>query len=342
MLRKFGFTGKSTFIRNIGQIISRWFDVFSNALYITCTASGTVFLSIGSGYVSTLKFSEEWMATNGILASLNLVTFNSYSALLVGGVLVFIGGVGTYRDQNEQKKQQELSDLNNEKLNKSLNEFKDALNSTQEELQEQKVENHNLNNEIVTIWLKSAFNHFGFNSTERITIYYAFEGAFFLLARHSKNPEYSRVHRQKFSLNQGVISEAWRHECHVEDKCPVFDENNEKNKPYANYLIKHYGYTADKIDALTMKSCRYIAIAVTDADTHVGVIVFESTKANFLENDLENKIKAYCGTNQGQLSKFVRDGLKLDQAIHIISSKNNDSSKSVEDEFLKAFEGQGT
>ena len=84
-----------------------------------------------------------------------------------------------------------------------------------------------------------------------------------------------------------------------------------------------------------MKSCRYIALAIVDADVHIGVIVFESTETDFLkENDTENKIREHCKNHQGQLSKFVRDGLKLDREATIKRAGNN---RSIEDEFLQTM-----
>ncbi|MFP3416232.1 hypothetical protein SB773_32855, partial [Bacillus sp. SIMBA_074] len=86
-------------------------------------------------------------------------------------------------------------------------------------------------------------------------IYYEHDEEFYLLERYSKNPTYAKVHRQKFPLNQGVISKAWEHESHIESGCPHSNSYEE----YVKYLDEHYEYKKEKIDTLTMKSCRYYA-----------------------------------------------------------------------------------
>jgi hypothetical protein len=155
-----------------------------------------------------------------------------------------------------------------------------------------------------------------------------------LLARYSINPQYTKIHRQKFPLNQGVIDKAWQHGCHVDKDCP----KAEQNKEYVDYLIQTYGYEKEKINNLTMKSCRYIALAIVDADVHIGVIVFESTDPNFLTHiDTENNIKEHCKKYQAQLCKFVRDGLELDRETKIKRSKNTES---VEDNVLLTMENK--
>lgn len=330
MLNKFGFTGNSTFIKNV-EIIKNTFNIGSKAFYLICVVIGTVLLSIGSAFASGLKFNDEWSKTNDVLPCFELIVFNSYTAFIVGSACILIGTLGTYLDQDEQQKQNELLNLENKNLKKDLDNLREDLNSTQEELQGQKSENRKLNNDLVTLWLQTASSNLNFNSKERITIYYEYGDTFYLLARYSKNPEFHKVHRQKFPLNEGVISKAWRHGYHVEANCPLSSSNK-----YNGYLEKTYSYNEGKVNALTMKSCRYVALAITDTANHIGVIVFESTDDNFLKNNIESSIKEYCDKYQGQLSKFIRDGLELDREINV---KRNNTERSVEKEFLQGFNG---
>lgn len=327
LFKKFGFTGESTLFKDIGE-------KFGKGLYIYSAALGTIFLSVGSAFAGSFDFSKDWQTVFGFWLSIKLILFNPYTALIVGGILFIYGARGTYLDQDRQQTQNKQLASENNKLNKSVTGLEEALNSTQEELQEQKSERNKLNKELVTTWLKSASKNLELNSTERATIYYEFDDAFSLLARHSINPEYAKIHRQKFPLNQGVIGKAWQHGCHIEKDCP----SSKNNAEYEKYLIETYKYEKDKINTLTMKSCRYIALAIVDADEHIGVIVFESTEPDFLaKNDRENKVREHCKNYQGQLSKFVRDGLKLDREVTI---KRDGKNKSVEDDILQIMENK--
>lgn len=323
MFNKFGFTGESTVLRDFGEIISK-------GLYIISTALGTIFLTLGSAYAGSFDFSKTWSTASGFWSSTSVLIFsNPIAGFVVGGALLSYGLLGSFLDQERLQKQNKQLSLDNGGLNRSVTGLAEALNSTQEELQEQKSETNKLNKELVTTWLKTASKNLELNSTERATIYYEFDEAFYLLARHSINPEYAKIHRQKFPLNQGVIGKSWQHGCHVEKDCP----NSKNYDDYEKYLIETYEYEKDKINTLTMKSCRYVALAIVDAEVHIGVIVFESTESDFLEkNDSENKIREYCKNYQGQLSKFVRDGLKLNREATI---KRDGKSKSVEDDILK-------
>ncbi|MCX7089696.1 MAG: hypothetical protein NTV00_16795 [Methylococcales bacterium] len=327
MIKKCGFTGESDLFKNAGEIISK-------ALYIVSATLGAIALSVGSAYAGSFLFFTELENVAGFWPSFKFILLNPIATLIYGGIFLFFGGLGTYFDQNRQQLQNNELALANNELNKSVTGLREALNSTQEELQDQKSETNKLNKELVTIWLKSALKNLKLNSTERATIYYEFDDAFFLLARYSINPKYAKIHRQKFPLTQGVIGKAWQHGLHVEKDCP----DSKNGQEYTGYLIKTYAYEEDKINSLTMKSCRYVALAIVDADVHIGVIVFESTEPEFLINNRDSKISEYCRNAQGQLSKFVRESLKLDREVTVKSDIKN---KSVEDDILKTMGNKG-
>jgi outer membrane murein-binding lipoprotein Lpp len=327
LLKKFGFTGESSLFRDVGEIISK-------GLYIIFAALGTVLLSVGSAFAGSFDFLKDWQSVSGFWLTIKLILINPFTALCLGGVLFIIGALGTYLDQDRQQTQNKKLASENNDLNKSVSELEEALNSTQEELQEQKSETNKLNKELVTTWLKSASKHLELNSTERATIYYEFDNVFSLLARYSINPEYTKIHRQKFPLNEGVIGKAWQNGKHIEKDCP----NSSNQQEYENYLTQTYGYDKERIDTLTMKSCRYTALAIVDADVHVGVIVFESTQPDFFEKtDKVDEIIRHCKNYESQLSKFVRDGLKLDREVTI---KPDVKNVSVEDDFIKTMENK--
>lgn len=286
-------------------------------------------MTVGGTYAGNYTFLTNWQSTNGFWQSLWLIVYNPNSALFYGGALFLVGAVGTYKDQDRQnRKMLELNDKNEE-----LDRTKSALNSAQEELQESKSKTIGLHGELVQTWLKGMSKFLDLDSNSRVTIYYEHDEEFYLLERYSKNPTYAKVHRQKFPLNQGVISKAWEHASHIENNCP----HSSSYEEYAEYLNKAYDYDRDKIDALTMKSCRYYAKAIIDADIHIGVIVFEGTESNFFESDLENRINDYCRDHQGQLSKFVRDSLSFDKEVNI---KREGKNVSVEDDLLQMMEDE--
>ncbi|MEY8214982.1 MAG: hypothetical protein RPR97_10960 [Colwellia sp.] len=319
MFNKFGFSGDSQLFSSIGSVIDRGFFIF-------CATLATTFLAIGSAFASAFKHKDKWEAADGFLQCLWLIIWNPYSALILGVILLLIGTIGTFLDQSKQNKRMEGL----ERGTRKLADTKIALNTIQEELQNSKSSVIKLHGELVETWLKGLSKYLKFDSCARITIYYEHDEEFYLLARYSKNPRYSTIHRQKFPLNQGVISKAWEHGVYKEDKCPI-SENYEE---YAKYLESVYGYQRENIDKLTMNTCRYYAKAILDADIHVGVIVFESTKADFFDQDLDlvMDVDSYCQDHQGQLSKFVRDSLSFDREV---SLKREGKAISVEAEFIK-------
>jgi len=322
LFKKFGFSGNSDFFKNLGGGIGK-------GLFILCAAIGTVLLTVGGAFAGNYTFSSNWQSAAGIWQCILLIIFNPNSALISGGFLFLFGATGTYKDQERQNKK--MLQLNAE--NEVLGNTKSALNSAQEELQESKSRIIGLHGELVQTWLKGMSKFLSLDSNSRVTIYYEHDEEFYLLERYSKNPTYAKVHRQKFPLNQGVISKAWEHENHIENDCP----HAGSYEKYAAYLTEKYNYKREKIDELTMKSCRYYAKAIVDADIHIGVIVYEGTEIDFFENDLENRIIDYCRDHQGQLSKFVRDSLLFDKEVSI---KREGKNISVEDDFLQMMEDE--
>jgi hypothetical protein len=302
LFQNFGFSSKRNLFRNIG-------DTVDKAFYLLLTVTGTVLLTVGGAYAGNSSFPVDFIAAKGFENCTKLFITSPFLVLLLGTIFLGFGTIGAYKDQAKQNER--MDGL--EGKNKEFSETRAALNATQEELQSSNSKILVLHEELVTTWLKSLFKHFNFNNNARITIYYEHDEEFYLLARYSKNPTYAKVHRQKFPLNQGVISKAWENETHIEDSCPI----SSNYEDYCNYLQQIYGYERDKIDSLTMKSCRYYARAIVDADDNIGVIVFESTTGAFLSKSVLTDIESYCITHQSQLSKFVRDSLSFDREINI-------------------------
>jgi hypothetical protein len=315
LTKKFGFIDKAGIFESLGVKLD-------NGFYIILSALGTILLTIGGAYAGSYNFSTSWSACLGFLDCIVMLLKCPLLWLLLGAICLYLGAQGTYKDQNA--------------LNSQISEAKEtkkALNSTQEELQDSKSKLIELQRELVKNWLKSASKHFSLDTHSRVTIYYEHQGEFYLLARYSQNPNFDSIHRQKFARNQGVISKAFDHGCHKEDQCPC-PASTEAN--YSEYLNKEYGYESEKIKSLNMKSCRYLAKAIVDADNHIGVVVFESTQTEFFNKINDADVKKYCQDYQSQLAKFVRDILEYDKEIHMKSTPN----AQVEDELTQMVGGK--
>ena len=231
--------------------------------------------------------------------------------------------IGNYFDQKSLKRKNEALVRENEKVEAAQS----GMDAAQEQVQDLASQLQRLNIDLVQTWLKSLSNNFGLDTNDRITVYYEYGRAFFLLARYSKNPEFRRVHRQKFPIDEGVISQAWQHEECVETECPEANEH----QAYEDFLVEKYGYKREKPHSFNMKSCRLYAKAIIDAGDNIGVIVFESISDKFLENlDIKN-LRMHCEAQQSQLAKFVRDGLRYDKEITLLASAR---TTSVESELL--------
>ncbi|MCU8412457.1 hypothetical protein M2G44_17970 [Vibrio vulnificus] len=324
LFKHFGFTENSNLFNKLGSMIDQGF-------FIVLAAIGTVFLTIGGAYAGSYEFSVEWEKTTGWWGCFKLIFWNPNASLFFGSASFLFGALGTFKDQSAQNKK--MSILQDE--NVTLVDTRQALNTTQEQLQESKSELAKLHTDLVETWLLGVCKHLGLNSKERITIYYEHDEEFYLLARHSRNPHFSKVHRQKFPLNQGVIGQSWQHDVCIEVECP----SSENLDAYKNFMNQKYGYDLSKLESLTMKSCRYVAKAISDAGVHIGVIVFESESDDFVSREDDEKIKeilAYCEEHQSQIAKFVRDGFKYSKEINL---KSENQVQSVEDDFLELLNG---
>lgn len=325
LFKHFGFNENSSFFNRLGGGLDQGFFIFLAAI-------GTVFLTIGGAYAGSFDFGDVWEKTKGVWNCFTLIVWNPNASLLAGSLSFLFGALGTFKDQAAQNKKMDLL----QKENETLVDTRIALNTTQELLQESKSELSKLHTDLVETWLLGVCKHLNLNSKERITIYYEHDEEFYLLARHSKNPHFSKVHTQKFPLNQGVIGLAWQHDVCTEFECPSSGDLN----AYKKFMNEKYGYDLAKLESLTMKSCRYVAKAVSDAGIHIGVIVFESEDGNFVsEGDEKTKeILSYCVEHQSQIAKFVRDGFKYSKEMHL---KSENQVQSVEDDFLELLNGGG-
>jgi type II secretory pathway pseudopilin PulG len=270
-------------------------------IFILISVLGTVLFGLGCADFANYNFQAEWESCVAISPCIHAIKNILSTKIVMGIILLLVGAIGANVGNSRLKQQ-----------NNDLRLKAESLNSVQEELDSSKSRLFELQKDLVKTWLKGAANFLTLDTSSRVTIYYEDDGSFYLLARYSRNPSYDKIHRQKFSLNQGVISRAWEHGTCIETGCPSNSSNG-----YQEYLQKKYNYDVDKINSLNMKSCRYLAKAIVDADKHIGVIVFEGTETNFLDNDFEKRADKYCEQYQSQLSAFVRNILEFDKELNI-------------------------
>lgn len=321
---KFGFSSEARFFLNLGATVD-------NGLYIILTAIGTILLGFGGALAGNYKLEEKLKDINPLLEIAWIYACHPIIWMFVGGFLIIIGSIGTYRDSSSLKQKIETLTLENSTI-PSLN---DGINSSQETIETLRSSLRKLHTELVTTHLKAAYKSIGLSTHDRVSIYYEYGNDFYLLARYSQNPEYAKSHRLKFALNQGVIGLAWQHQKHVERVCPGFGNEAE----YFRHMEDVYGFKQAQASGFAMKSCRYVAVAISDADAHTGVIVFESTEEDFFSTvggEIESKICAYCADYQGIHSKFLRDGLELNREVNI-----KVAPASVEQDFLQSFDKGG-
>jgi hypothetical protein len=319
---KFGFSGESKAIQKVSQELQNGFYLFSAIL-------GTTFLSVGSGYVGALKFTEEFSKQVCLYDKILLIVFNSYSAFIVGVSFLWIGSFGAYHDNLNLVKM-------NEELTKKGNEYDDLRNlhdAAIEDVISLRSDIQRLHSNLVETWMKGVFKELDLTSRCRMTAYFENNRDFILLARYSTNPEYKLVHTQKFPLNQGVISKAWQHGEHIDKDSPCFDDNREE---YYQYMIKTYGYDKARLDKLTMRSCGYFAKAIIDADITVGVILIEADVHGLLDEERIIKARQFFDMYQSYMSGFVREAKLYDQSIGTQKYISN-----VDEEMILAVERGG-
>lgn len=294
-------------------------------------------ITVGVFLLGGYDFSESWKEVITIVTFIAFILACPVLYLILGLVLGLLSGVG----QHEKYKKIEEDNANLKKdlveKNKSIsekdaqinnsevkiNELNNSINAYQENIQSLNSQIHNLQNKIAVGWLKQAFKQHRMNSTERVTIYFEQKGQFSLLARYSTNPNYKTPNRQKFPINEGVISKAWAHGEKIENQCPVFETCDPTQ--YYDYMSKVYQFSMDDLKKFSMKSCWYVAVAITKTDDNIGVILFESIQKDIL-NDTEIKaLISYCKEHESHLVHFIEESKALEVAkrMDVAGASNN-------------------
>lgn len=239
---------------------------------------GPVIVGAGAGFISS--YNPALPADAGKMQTVVHYISCPWMWILIGGAIAIWGIVCTRKEEN--KKNSTISTLEGklrekEPLEQSLDKAYEQIENSGSRLRE-------LQMNLVAEALKSASRTLGLTTHDRVSIYYELDDEFHLLSRYSRNPALRKNHRQKFPLDHGVLSQAWCHRVHLDKNCPDSNSND-----YEEYQEKNYGYDAKTVSRFAMKSCRYLAFAITDADSPIGVILFESSNSNFLKATLKTK-----------------------------------------------------
>lgn len=265
---------------------------------------GPCLVGAAAGFISSYK---PILAENsGYITKFLYLTSCPWMWVVIGVGISIFGIVGT--DRFEKRQKQTIEEL--KKKEEKLTRTERALDLSYEQIEGCESRLRELQSELVTSALKSAFRSLEMTTHDRISLYYESDDDFYLLSRYSQNPELCKNHRQKFSINQGVISKAWQHRIHIEEACPPAANSDS----YEAYMAEVYSYDAETTQAFAMKSCRYVGYAITDADAPIGVLIFESINPDFFTGGRLSKldrIKQYCGEYQSHFSKYVRTGISL-------------------------------
>ncbi|WP_155397246.1 hypothetical protein [Stutzerimonas stutzeri] len=284
----------------LGAKIDSYLDVGAAAL-------GALLLTIGGAFAGNYNLDPNLKDVSGFWTLVKFVFTCPYVAMVIGFGATFLGGRSIVK-KNEalERKNKQLEYENSKSLV-----LQRSLEAALEDCQTLKADMLMLHKKLVGTWLKGACKQVSLGSDARVTVYYERSEQFYLLARYSANPKFSKTNKQKFSLNSGVISLAWQHGEHVDEDCPSFCDDEQA---YLGYLVGRYNFTAETAASFTMKSCRYLALAITDADENVGVILFESENPNGFDGR-KDAIKRYCEEYQSHLCTFVRDALLYDKSV---------------------------
>jgi hypothetical protein len=166
-----------------------------------------------------------------------------------------------------------------------------------------------LGEDALAIWrfkLGSVSKAFGFESTERVSLYKHENGIFIMLGRYSEDPILDRKGRGEYPENQGCIESAYRQGKAIERSLPDPSLDSES---YYKLIENKWKIPIPVMEKCRMKSRSYAGFAVNDETrlNKVAVIMFESTKENAFDFEaLENAIKGELGEDLMNLMRVLQ------------------------------------
>ena len=146
---------------------------------------------IACAYIASYHFFESWGKADGWIEDIFCVLKSPTFYLIVS----CIGIITTQFFQNSRHKTM-LQE------NKRVKALAKALNHSQEENLCLQSEKCSIYEQLVVMWLKGASKELSLDTHCRVTIYYENNEDFSVLARYSSNPVFTKIHKQKFALNQ--------------------------------------------------------------------------------------------------------------------------------------------
>lgn len=131
-----------------------------------------------------------------------------------------------------------------------------------------------------------------FGETERISVYKDAGGLFSMLGRSSLNPRYDQQGRRSYPDSEGCIADAYLNGFAFDDNIP---DPALSMSAYCDYMLKKWKIDISVCMGLRMRTRNIAASALYGPSSKktIGVIVFESTKANkFTSAMIEGVLKA--------------------------------------------------
>lgn len=200
--------------------------------------------------------------------------------VLVALTIAFWAGRRTVRMDKAMGKRLSALELENQKVRKERDEMRTGRAEAEEQVEELRSRLDQALKEVISLYLRRCMRHRVFAQTERVSLYAYTDEHFVLAGRHSEHPDNKNPRRQRFPSRQGCIGSAW-----YGDPCFVtLPDPDTETQAYLDVMNLSFGLNANAVSALRMKSRVYYARAIQSHDTtRVGVIVFESTRVDGLD-----------------------------------------------------------
>lgn len=328
MARRFGFYARS---RPLTKFFSSFGEKLDKGMYCIASIIGTIAMGLGGAFAGSFDLVNKCSNAPTLTDSMQAACVWPVFSLSIGAGFLLWGGKGVFNDQYDLAAENKyLKEQNTELPN-----LRKKIESTEEDCETLRSKVTEAQQKSVRTWLKGVAKQINLCPDSRVTIYYERDDAFYLLARWSTNPLRKRIHKITFGLNQGVISKTWQRGKHLELNSPEFKKDPDA---YYSYMEKNYGYRRAELEHIGMKSCRYVAFAITEADRNIGVILFESIIPTAFSEDNIKKISSYCDSYQSHLTSFVHDALVYNKPTDVSNRSSNDDLNIIE-EFMRGDNG---
>lgn len=194
----------------------------------------------------------------------------------------FAGFGAIVGSRNERNRQHQVAELQVQivQLDEAKTELGNRYEDATQSLAEIRMEYQQTLFEMTHSYLGYLSNDiFNLSNEERISLYVFDNEQFIIVGRYSKHPTYKELNRLKLPCNEGCVSKAWL------EGGEVFLTLPSNHKEYVEALSTEFSIPRKRVKDFRMKSRSYYARAIENNRKRVGVIVFESTKQNNLEQN---------------------------------------------------------